>query len=528
MNKFLIKKWQEKPYDLKFVLIFSVLLKITLLILATDKVINPDGVLYISAAKQILLGNFKESLSLYPMPFYPALITAVHYIIPDWFLSAKLISSAALFLSAIPLYLITKELFDKESAFWASLAFVVIPDPNLYGLMVIRGPLFILVIACAVYFALYSLNYNKISFFILSVLFTWIAMLCRVEAIVFNIFYFVSLLFFAIIYSNKRKYFIKLSLLWIIIPIILISIVVFFLEYSYLDIISINRFGEILGKLKQIACLDVLDRYHQIYNFLKNFEGINPFNRFEQGFIDTSTHYLFLIYFISIIDGTVKVFCPVFCIPLFMARKFPKNRFTLFLLSIIIAYSASSYFFLIIRDFISSRYLLPVAFFIFPFIGFGLTMLFQKIKSLKKSKIYFIILITIFFILPTVKSISYFLYNDSTRIKAGEWLVSQNIPQNSKIIAPDTRIIFHAGGDPFSSKEKNNYIFIKNKKVEDIIQEKSSDIIISEKSYKKKITSTNKKTYYKIKEFKGSRRQVAIYYSENFIKNLYDRSDFQE
>ena len=117
----------ETKKGIYFILGLSAIIKVLVLIALSEKAINNDGLLYISAAQHFASGYFKEGLVLYPMPLYPFLITIVHFIISDWVLAARLISLVSLILAIIPLYLISKELFNYRIAFWGCLAFALIP-----------------------------------------------------------------------------------------------------------------------------------------------------------------------------------------------------------------------------------------------------------------------------------------------------------------------------------------------------------------------------------------------------------------
>jgi len=133
----------ETKKGLFFVLGLSAVMKVSILIALSGKAINNDGLLYISAAQQFASGHFKEGLALYPMPLYSFFITIVHFLISDWVLAARLISLLFLVLTIIPLYLVSRDLFDNRIAFWGCLAFALAPLPNSWVAYATRGPVFI-------------------------------------------------------------------------------------------------------------------------------------------------------------------------------------------------------------------------------------------------------------------------------------------------------------------------------------------------------------------------------------------------
>ena len=116
-----LPKLLEYKNGLVFVLCLSLVIK-TIFALFT-KVINPDGVLYITAAQQFASGDFGAGLAIYPMPAYSLLILFVHFFIRDWIIAALVLNIVMSVFVLIPLYLLTKNLFDQRVAFWACVAF---------------------------------------------------------------------------------------------------------------------------------------------------------------------------------------------------------------------------------------------------------------------------------------------------------------------------------------------------------------------------------------------------------------------
>jgi len=108
-------------FILKGILIFSV------------QVPSPDGIVYINAAREFSQGNFYQGIQIFPMPFYPLLVSLLHSIIPDWLRAEQTISWLSLVLATIPLYQITKTLFDRESALWSITAYSLAPHFNTYA-----------------------------------------------------------------------------------------------------------------------------------------------------------------------------------------------------------------------------------------------------------------------------------------------------------------------------------------------------------------------------------------------------------
>lgn len=136
-----IREWRSWEWGLVFLLLFSLFLKSVLLL--SDEIINVDAVRYIGAAKQFADGNFLDGLRMEKMPFYSLLIAASHLLIKDWVLAGQLISFFAMLFALVPLYLVTKDLFNQKAAFWAGLAFSLSPILNKHAVEVIRDPIFL-------------------------------------------------------------------------------------------------------------------------------------------------------------------------------------------------------------------------------------------------------------------------------------------------------------------------------------------------------------------------------------------------
>ncbi|MBT8351548.1 MAG: glycosyltransferase family 39 protein, partial [Deltaproteobacteria bacterium] len=265
----------ETKKGLVFILGLSAIIKVLILIDLSGKAINNDGLLYISAAQQFASGHFKEGLALYPMPLYSFFITIVHYLISEWVLAARLISLTFLVLSIIPLYMISKDLFENRIAFWGCLAFALAPLPNSWVAYVTRGPVFIFFFAWAIYFALKAIQTERPGFFVLVAIFSWFSILLRLEGIIFIPAFFFFLVYLTIFNLQKRRSSLKGILIWIAFPGIIFGIL---FTAMGVEGISLNRMDQVAQILQNTVNLNFLDNYRLIYNHLKQIENIPPFS----------------------------------------------------------------------------------------------------------------------------------------------------------------------------------------------------------------------------------------------------------
>ncbi len=128
-------------------------------------VINHDGPFYIAAAQKIASGSLREGIRSFHMPFYPLLIVFTHYIVPNWVVAAHLVSLLTSVFTIIPLYLLTRDFFSRESAVGACLAFALLPLSNHLAVEVMKDPSFLFFFAWAVYFAQRAIHSKKLIYF---------------------------------------------------------------------------------------------------------------------------------------------------------------------------------------------------------------------------------------------------------------------------------------------------------------------------------------------------------------------------
>ena len=515
-----VSDWTETKRGLYFILGFSAIIKISALIALSDKAINNDGLLYISAAQQFALGHFKEGLALYPMPLYSFLITIVHFLISDWVLAARFISLIFLILTIIPLYLISKDLFDKRIAFWGCLAFALAPLPTSWVVYVTRGPVFIFFFAWAVYFALKAIRLKKPGFFVLTAVFSWFSILLRLEGIIFIPAFFFFLLYFAILNLQEKNFFLKGILIWISFPVIILGIL--FVAMGA-EGISFNRMEQVVQVLRDTANLSFLDNYRLIYDHLKQVENSPPFSGAHYSFAENARNFMPVIYLLGFFKAFIKALFPLFIIPFFLGFKHSLTRSQILVLFIVVSFLLVFYYSLIVRDFISPRFLFIPSFLLFPWIGAGMERMVIFLKQSSKPKILSTVFIVIFILVPVGKIANSCEEHDNTISIAGKWLGKDPKFNNARIITNDLRIPFYAGRELYSSREKN-LVKYKNSNhdyvdMEQFATANQADLIIIRLSKKEKNLLPAFKHFIKIKEFLGKKRIAVIFSSKEFFGN---------
>ncbi|MCP4667916.1 MAG: glycosyltransferase family 39 protein, partial [Deltaproteobacteria bacterium] len=433
-----MSRLSESKKGLLLILCLSVILKVSLAL--SMKVINPDGDDYIAAAQLFASGQFKDALVLCPIPFYPLLITVVHFFVPHWVAAARFISIASLVLALIPLYLLAAGLFDRRAAFWGCLAFALAPLPNECAVEVIRDPPFLFLFAWAVYFAHRALGSPRLFFFIWAALFSWLAVLFRIEGIILVPFYLIFLACLALWKREERRALLKGMLVWCAFPLLPLLVLFAVLGPEMTAVIS-----HLTHNLQSLLDFKFLDNYHKIYDQLKALEAASPYPGGKQNLAEIARRFMPLIYFLGLLKGFVKALFPLFVIPLFWGFRHAFNRNRLFVLALTVSYLFAVYYRLIERDFIQGRFLFAPAFLLYPWIGAGLDRIVTLLKKSSKAGVLTTAFVVLLLLPPAYKCAQMTWKQDNVIAMAGEWLAGRDAFRKAGILSNESRIPFYAG-----------------------------------------------------------------------------------
>ena len=510
-----ISKWSESKNGLLYVICISLTLKAFLFM--SDSVVNRDGLLYISVAQKLITGHFKEGLSIYPMPFYPLLIGIVHFLIPDWVAAARILSITFIVFTLIPLYLLSKELFDRKAAFWACLAFAVAPVPNGWADGVMRDPGFIFCMAWAVFFALRAIQSQRIIFFAAAALFSWVSILFRLEGIIFILFFPLCVVALCFKRENDKVRLLKGVFLWILFPLGFSA--VFIAALGWDGIISLNRSRDILTQVQKFLSLGFLDNYYVLSEQLINLEKYSPFPGGKQNFAETARHYIPIIYLFGLFETLIVVLFPLFVIPLFFGFRDSVQKNRIFVASVFCAFLFMTYYFLINGDYLQKRFLSIPALLLCPWLGAGMQRFFEYLSGRFSKKVFAAVFI-LFFILPVYQCFEQEWKEDRSLMVAGKWLAGQDKSAQLKIITLDARFLYYAGREFRSENDSSTGggdVVIHESEIaniyniERIALNRKLDLILLKISSKKEAPGFR---YFKIiKEFKGGRNVSYLYSS---------------
>jgi 4-amino-4-deoxy-L-arabinose transferase-like glycosyltransferase len=507
LNISFFENWFEKP-DLSrvaFLLLLSLLIKAV--VFANVQVINPDGVRFINSAHELFQGNFQQAFGHEKMLFYSFTLGVFNFFIRDWFLAGLLLSICFLTLTLIPLYYLTRDMFGAKAAFWAGVAFSVIPSVNGLSAEVVKGGPFLFFMASALFLGIRAVERKQWAFFPLTFICAALASLYRFEGIIF-IFGYVLFLAVLLVKKENRKACFKGLCGYLAIP--FTGAVVFLVisltgAFEALNISTVwNRFADHYFKM------DILANYHLIYDFLKSAEKQFPHGQWGQDFFEIARHNLAWMYLLGLVNQFVKSLCSVFLIPLIWGFiAFDKRRPALLgLVWITFLFFAMNYLFILEKNFHSTRYLLVVILMLMPFIGFGMEHLFSWSGKLKFSRFMTISILVLMVLLPAFNSYKKSIEEKGEIRQAAEWLKDQGDILKGKILANEERVLLHAG------LFRNEYDFFPAddlKSMERRALEKKCSMIVLRNRRKGALPGQVFKNYALIHEFPGPHGEVLIF-----------------
>jgi 4-amino-4-deoxy-L-arabinose transferase-like glycosyltransferase len=482
---------------------------IKILFALADPVINVDGVLYIAAAKQIAAKDFRAALEIYSMPFYPLLIALMHILVNDWVWAARIISIITMVSAIFPLYLITRELFNRQAALWACLVFALVPLPNEWAMAVIRDPAFLFCFAWSVFFCICVITRKKISYCFVSVIFAWAALLFRIEGIILFPVVFFMFVGFLIREREKWRFWLGGIGVWFVLSFLAggVLIGIAFLN----DTVSLNRLDEVGREMENIGRLDFLENYHALYGELKNLEGTPPFSTGNQNILAVTRHYMPVIYMLGVLENMIRVLFPIFMIPLFRGFSHTWERHHTFIWCAVSAHLLIVYYSLINRDFLEIRFIFAPVFLMYPWVGNGLDGIWVKVRKRTRSRLLVFVFLMLFIVMPLYKTGNNIFPQDTTLREAGQWLAKNPEFTDTRLATTDSRIPFYA------DKEGESFLYTSDRKTINFYMEfekmalQNKAELVAEKVKRGREPFKNFDHYRIVKTFKGKINFVHIY-----------------
>jgi hypothetical protein len=505
----------ESSRALPLLLMFSAILMGTLFIVRWNADLNFDGEIYISAARKYAAGMYREGLADYPMPLYPYLISLVHKLIPNWVLAGRLISYFSMTSTVVPLYLLSKDLFDRRAAFWGCVAFILLPETLLHSNSVMRDPPFFLFAMCAVYFAQKALQTKRLMHLSGSALFAWFSTLFRIEGLIIFPTYFCFFIVLAISKGGQRKDYIRMMVIWGGLFVSLIAPIYIGLE-SHGEVINRYRYWAALFGVSKST---FLENYHRVSAQLQQMQDASLNSIVGQHFAESARQLMELIYLLGMLHMFSKVILAVNIIPLLWGVF--RTRYTerhVFVLLLSVCFFVLTYGFFIWNDLILARYLFIPAVLLCPWIGFGLDRIFVFAQGCSQKEFITACVLLLVFAAPALKFDKYFTNKDDLKSRAGSWIAKHEELRNLKIIFSDPGVKFHAGMEMAFSLDENK-ILHQNPEDKDFSKiaraalENKADAIVIYSRTDRRTDITDFKGYKEIREFNDKNKFIKIYVS---------------
>ena len=470
-------------------------------------IINTDGPYFIATARELFQGNIVASFSANPMIGFSFVLGLVQLVVHDWFLAGKILSCLSLLLATIPLYLIANDLFGRKPAFFAALVFTIAPSVNGKCTTIIRDPLFLLLVVLSLWFVLYAIRESRYGFSLMAGLLCCSSVLIRSEGVVL----FLSILFFltgcAIFISEGRRFNYKCLAAFCLLPFCgMILMIVFFAAGEIPQEGLPGLFENYLAYMQ----MDYLKIYSSIYTHLKGVETSFPGGQLPNDFFEYARYNIYLIYLIGMIQTFIKDLFPLFVVPLIYGLNLKEqwNRKIVLFLMVLCSFLLMGYYFLIVRNFITSRYMFVTLVLSFILVGYGLDRMTAPIRSSRFRKVVVVILVTLCVALPVYKV----LRNNSSEKRevkrAGIWLTEYRDKSATKMLLNDDRIAYHAG---LFYGEYDLFDEIQLEQLEKIAFGKGHKIVVVYLDNQQVGKSPDFKEYALIKSFPGHKKTVMIY-----------------
>jgi len=418
----------------------SVLLKIIFLL--QNEVVNSDGALYIAAAEKYAHGLFADGARYYPMPFYPLLLASMHFLVPDWIIAGQLLTVVPLILALWPLYVLTRRLFDYQSALWATLLFTVLPVFNQCSTSIKRDPLFLLFVLCSLMFLVICYQGCQVKAIVGLALFTILAILTRIEGVLLPV---VSLgAAIACWWHSREK---GAFLLRAILALFAISIIVALILYG-LDVVGISvttRLVEVVTWVRELFTLKLFAGYQRLMQVLREMQLMFPGGSYHNNLFEVTRHYAPIIYLIGFAEMMIKAIFPTSLLAFVAFRWCIKGDETtgrwLVLLTWLV-FLLLNIIFVMKQNFTTERYLwIPIVLSL-PWLGYGVNLWWQQRGQRRMVALLVVVLIIM---APLSKTVAVATKTqDNTVVTAGRWLRDYDPQRQMAILYNDRRLPLYA------------------------------------------------------------------------------------
>lgn len=180
----------------KLFALMGIAFSLRLYLVLTAKGIDPDGVVYLSVAKDFFNKNYYKAFSNVFPPFYPFLTALLYPVTGDFELTGRIISLTFGTLIVLPIFYLGKRLFGETLATLSVLLSVFQPYLVQFSGSVLTESTYAFLVALGVLVGWKGLECKSIGLMFLLGILLGLAYLTRPEAIGFVVLFFLWILFF--------------------------------------------------------------------------------------------------------------------------------------------------------------------------------------------------------------------------------------------------------------------------------------------------------------------------------------------
>jgi len=429
----------------KLVLLIILSLCFKLWVLLRVEVINPDAVLYLKAARHCLLGNFREALDIYRMPFYPLLIAAVRqFFAPNLVLAGQILSVFFLVGMLVPCFLLMREVWNDNAAFWGGALLATTPYFNRHAVDIMRDPPFLFFLAWSMWATWRLLKTKDWRWAALAGAMATLATLSRVEG---------ALLFFALPaawFLETRRLPIghrtRILAILILTGPICISPVAAWLTFR-LGELPASRIPELLMVKENLSL--IAEKYHLHYEMLTNLEKQLPDGGHPSNLFELTRHYIPFIYLIALAHSLVRVVHPAIFIASLAGLKTWRHVSSSFRRvsgSVFVFYLLLAMLRLFQDIWYSKRFIYTPVLILTLWAGYGVVLMWRWQRKRWQqgwNRWAASIVILVLLLLPAFKAVMYEHGREKNIRQAGYWLADHS-PPAAMTLTNDLRIAFYA------------------------------------------------------------------------------------
>lgn len=353
-------------------------------------IINPDGTLYIHQARALYHGLWEQvtSCGLSYLSIYPILIAFAYPLFQDWILAARSVSVFFGTLTLIPLYLLLRRFFEKETSGLCALIFTLTPFLVGHSADVIRDPVFWFLLMLGLYFFLLQIEKSGKGLFLVLASFSFLfAAWARIEAILFIL---LSSIYLLVTKQEKKGQ----KLTFFLAP----SVLALLLAIAHAGLWNVFRFDDIFSK--------ILEPYRQYTDLRSTLLALASPSQgyFLESFLKGARNLVWLIALGTLFAHIVKAFFyPAFLVFLAgtvdIGKRIRGDRRIRYLLLLSFGALGLLYLHLLQTWLIYPRFMVVFFFPSFVFVGFGIERLIVLANSRLRMKRSFALAILCFLIL---------------------------------------------------------------------------------------------------------------------------------